>query len=163
MEGFALMLIFSIWPPFWPKDAIKFIQPVWMQGTNVVFLQGLRGPPGPEGLLGPRGEPVSHFPSLAWLSDAEKRQHGVTLTDRDIKWHSSCFSHCPSSSVFFPFYLFFFFLFFLTCIPGQAGWTGTVRKIRSPRNTGEFPLPVLQNLCIQFYCFFTFDVRSTYP
>lgn len=158
------MLIFSIWPPFWPKDAIKFIQPVWMQGTNVVFLQGLRGPPGPEGLLGPRGEPVSHFQSLAWLSDAEKRQHGVTLTDRDIKWHSSCFSHCPSSSVFFPLYLFFFFLFFFLLVSqGKPGEPGPSGKSGLPGTPVSFLFLFCKIFAFSFTVFFTFDVRSTYP
>lgn len=42
------------------------------------------GPPGREGLSGLRGESVSHFQSLAGLSDAKRRQtqHSVRQTDR---------------------------------------------------------------------------------
>lgn len=40
------------------------------------------GPPGREGLVGARGEPVSHFQSMAGLSNRRQMQHRVKLTDR---------------------------------------------------------------------------------
>lgn len=48
------------------------------------FSQGSVGPPGREGLSGPRGEPVRNFQSLAGLSDSNRRQtlHSIKLTER---------------------------------------------------------------------------------
>ena len=52
--------------------------------SAVVLLQGSKGPPGPEGVMGPRGDTVSHFQPLAGLSDANRRQtqHSVKQIDR---------------------------------------------------------------------------------
>lgn len=83
--------------------------------NGCLFSQGSLGPPGREGLSGPRGEPVSHFQSLARLSDANRRQaqHSVKQTNRygqqvELK-----------SFLFQPYFLTFFSFSF--CIPGQAG------------------------------------------
>lgn len=52
----------------------------------VLFLQGSMGPPGPEGLIGPRGESVSESvcQSVAGLpvADGGQTQRGVKQTDR---------------------------------------------------------------------------------
>lgn len=62
-------------------DSVSFLL---IKLSIFLFLQGLMGPPGREGLAGPRGEPVSHFQSLSGLSGFSRRQaqHVVMLTVR---------------------------------------------------------------------------------
>lgn len=55
-----------------PSDDVR-LHFLSLNKTHFIFslsqlLQGLMGPPGRDGLAGPRGEPVSHFPSFFFFS-----------------------------------------------------------------------------------------------
>lgn len=85
-----------------------------------VSVQGSTGPPGPEGVIGPRGEQVSRFQSLTHTED---RHCTVSSRHVDIKWHSGCFSCRPHHQLC----LFFSFLF-----KGKQGEPGPSGKAGLP-------------------------------
>lgn len=119
-----------------------YLQHVW-DIIKLFFLQGSMGPPGREGLSGPRGEPVSHFQSLAGLSNANRRQtrHTVQQTYRN--------GHKVALRLFLLLCFHFNFLilsFFFFCNPGQARWTWAIRKSRSPWNSSELSIPNIQEI-----------------
>lgn len=105
-----------------------------------LFSQGSMGTPGREGLIGPTGETVSHFLSLAGLSDSNRRQtqHSVKLTDR--------YGHEVALKSFlllsFPINLLILSFFVSQGKPGEPGPSGKA-GLPGPPVSNLFPLYII--------------------
>lgn len=108
------------------------------------------GPPGREGLSGPRGESVSHFQSLAGLSDANRRQtqHSVKQTDR--YGHKVALKSFLLLSFAINFLIpFFFFPFFASQgKPGEPGPSGKAGLPGTPVSYLFLLYIILLDLCL---------------
>lgn len=112
------------------KHAVKW--------SVVLLLQGSKGPPGPEGLTGPRGESVSHFQSLAGLSDENRRQTQHTVKQIDRYGHKVTLKSFLSLSfpinflILSPSFSLIFFPFASQGKPGEPGPSGKAGLPGSP-------------------------------